>query len=441
MFAERRVQLIETMRALSDSSDADSSAAIFVSARETPRNSDVDYEFRQESTFYYLTGFDEPDTVILIRPGAEAPFIMFVRPHDPQMAIWVGARAGTDGALQHYGADEAYPIDELEARLPPLLAQVEHLYYTLGSDDEVDTLVSEHVANRRQQAQRGGPRLADLRDPGPILEQMRLLKSESEVASLTRAIAITGHGFDAAFRLTRPGLHEYEVQAALEAEFRRLGSPRNGYPSIVAAAHDSCILHYTTNRKQIHDGDLLLIDAGAEVDYYTADVTRTWPANGRFTPEQRAVYDIVLEAERAGIAASQPGAHFDHPHNAAVRILTQGLVDLKILEGDIDALIEDDAYRPFYMHSTSHWLGMDVHDVGRYRDSEDSVELIPGMCFTVEPGLYLSPDDENIPQPLRGIGIRIEDDILITADGHNNLSEHIPTDPDALESIVGSSQN
>jgi Xaa-Pro aminopeptidase len=434
MFAERRAQLIETMRVQSDSS-----AAIFVSAREIPRNSDVDYEFRQESTFYYLTGFDEPDTVILIRPGAEAPFIMFVRPHDPQVAIWVGARAGTDGALEHYGADEAYPIDELEERFPSLLAQVEHLYYTLGSDNEVDTLVSQHVASRRQQAQRGGSRLADLRDPGPIIEQMRLIKSESEVASLTRAVAITGRGFDAALRLTKPSLHEYEVQAALEAEFRRLGSQRNGYPSIVAAAHDACILHYTTNRKQIHDGDLLLIDAGAEVDYYTADVTRTWPANGRFTPEQRAVYDVVLEAQRAGIAASQPGAHFDDVHHTTVRVLTQGLVDLKILDGDVDALIEDDAYRPFYMHSTSHWLGMDVHDVGRYRDSENSVELILGMCFTVEPGLYLAPDNENIPEALRGIGIRIEDDILITADGHNNLSEQIPTDPDVLESIIGSS--
>jgi Xaa-Pro aminopeptidase len=433
MFTERRAQLMETMRA-----ESDSSAAIFVSARQTSRNSDVDYEFRQNSTFYYLTGFDEPDTVALLRPGAEAPFILFVRPHDPQMAVWVGARAGVNGALEHYGVDEAYPIDKLDECLPRLLAQVEHLYYPLGDDDELDLLVSQHLASRRGMAQRGGPRLAGLRDPRSIVEQMRLLKSESEVASLSRATAITGQGFDAALRLTRPGLHEYEVQAAMEAEFRRLGSPRNGYPSIVAAAHDSCILHYTTNRKQIHDGDLLLIDAGAEVDYYTADITRTWPANGRFTPEQRAVYDIVLEAQRAGIAVARPGARFDDTHRTTVRVLTQGLVDLKILEGDIDSLIEDDAYHPFYMHSTSHWLGMDVHDVGRYRDAEGSVELRPGMCFTVEPGLYLAPDNEDIPEPLRGIGIRIEDDILITADGHNNLSEHIPTDPDTLETIVGS---
>jgi Xaa-Pro aminopeptidase len=435
MFAQRRAQLIEAMRA-----ESDFSAAIFVSARETQRNSDVDYKFRQESTFYYLTAFDEPDAVALLRPDAEAPFVMFVRPHDPDMAIWVGARAGVDGAIEHYAADEAYPIDDLESHLPRLLADVENLYYALDSDDELDALVSQHLAGRRRMAQRGGHRLTGLRDPGPIVEQMRLLKSEPEVAALTRAITITGHGFDAALRLTRPGLHEYEIQAAMEAEFRRLGSQRNGYPSIVAAAHDSCVLHYTTNRKQIHDGDLLLIDAGAEVDYYTADVTRTWPANGRFTAEQRAVYDVVLEAQRAGIDASQPGARFDDVHRSTVRVLTQGLIALEILKGDVDSLIEENAYRPFYMHSTSHWLGMDVHDVGRYRDGEDSVELIPGMCFTVEPGLYLAPDNEDIPAPLRGIGIRIEDDILITTDGHRNLSEHIPTDPDELENIVGTSK-
>jgi Xaa-Pro aminopeptidase len=438
MFAERRAQLIEAMRALSGSNGADSSAAIFTSARLTTRNSDVDHEFRQESTFYYLTAFDEPDSLALIRPGAEASFILFVRPQDPEMAIWVGARAGLDGALEHYGADEVYPIDELKEHLPRLLAEVEDLYYALGSDDESDAIVSQHIVHRRRTAQRGGHRLTGLRDPGPIVEQMRLLKSESEVTSLVRATTITGHGFDAAFRITRPGLYEYEVQAVMEAEFRRLGSQRNGYPSIVAGAHDSCVLHYTTNRKQLNDGDLLLIDAGAEYDYYTADVTRTWPANGHFTPEQRAVYDIVLEAQRAGIATAQPLAHFDDAHNSALRVLTQGLVDLNVLAGDVDSLIEENAYRPYYMHSTSHWLGMDVHDVGRYRDGKDSVELQPGMCLTVEPGLYLAPDDETIPEPLRGIGIRIEDDILITPDGRRNLSGHIATDPDELEAIIRS---
>jgi len=433
MFAERRAELMEAMRA-----QADHTAAIFVSAREIIRNSDVYFEFRQDSTFFYLTGFDEPDTVALLRPGAEAPFVMFVRPHDPEMAIWVGARAGVDGAIAEYGADEAYPIEELPERLPQLLAEVETLYYPLGVDDEVDSLVSKYVARRREGSQRGAKTLDGLRDPSPFVDEMRLHKSEPEAGALNRAVTLTGHGFDLAMRATQPGMHEYEVQALMEAEFRRLGSRRNGYPSIVAGAHDSCILHYTTNRKELKDGDLLLIDAGAEWDYYTADVTRTWPVNGKFTPEQRAVYDVVLRSQQAGIAASQPGAPFDGVHKASLRVIVEGLVELGILEGDIDQLIEDEAYRPHYMHSTSHWLGMDVHDVGRYRDGDGSVALRPGMCFTVEPGLYLDPDNEDIPEQYRGIGIRIEDDILMTADGHTNLSAHIPSDPDEIEAIVGS---
>lgn len=433
MFAERRAELMEAMRA-----QADHTAAIFVSAREIIRNSDVYFEFRQDSTFFYLTGFDEPDTVALLRPGAEAPFVMFVRPHDPDMAIWVGARAGVDGAIADYGADEAYPIEELAERLPALLAETETLYYPLGVDDEVDALVSKHVARRRAASQSGGKALASLADPSPLVDEMRLHKSEPEAAALNRAVTLTGHGFDLAMRATQPGMHEYEVQALMEAEFRRLGSRRNGYPSIVAGAHDSCILHYTTNRKELQDGDLLLIDAGAEWDYYTADVTRTWPVSGKFTPEQRAVYDIVLRAQQAGIAASQPGAPFDGVHKASLRVIVEGLVELGILEGDIDTLIDDEAYRPFFMHGTSHWLGMDVHDVGRYRDGDESVALRPGMCFTVEPGIYIAPDNEDVPEQYRGIGIRIEDDILITADGHTNLSGHIPSDPDAIEAIIGS---
>jgi len=433
MFAERRAELMESMRA-----QADNTAAIFVSARELIRNSDVYFEFRQDSTFFYLTGFDEPDSVALLRPGAEAPFILFVRSHDPETAIWVGARSGVDGAIAQHGADEAYPIDELAERLPKLLAEAETLYYPLGVDDEVDALVSKHVARRREGSQRGATALASLRDPSPLVDEMRLHKSEPEAAALNRAVTLTGHGFDLAMRATRPGMHEYEVQALMEAEFRRLGSRRNGYPSIVAGAHDSCILHYTTNRKELREGDLLLIDAGAEWDYYTADVTRTWPVSGKFTPEQRAVYDVVLRAERAGIAAAQPGAPLDGVHKASLRAVVEGLVELGILEGDIDTLIDDEAYRPFFMHGTSHWLGMDVHDVGRYRDGTESVALRPGMCFTVEPGIYIAPDNQDVPAPYRGIGIRIEDDILITADGHTNLSGHIPSDPDEIEAIIGS---
>tara|TARA_Y100000588_G_scaffold391618_1_gene500782 strand:+ start:497 stop:1807 length:1311 start_codon:yes stop_codon:yes gene_type:complete len=432
MFTERRTKLIEKMTA-----EADHPAAIFVSAREATRNSDVNYEFRQESSFYYLTGFDEPDSVALIRPGTEAPFVMFVRPHDPEMAIWVGPRVGIEGAVENYGADKAYPIEAIEEHLTELLSETETLYYPLGADEELDALILKQMTLRRQNAQRGPRALGDLRDPDPLIGEMRLRKSENEIASLTQAAVVTGQGFERAMRTTRSGLHEYEVQAAMESEFRRLGSRRNGYPSIVASAHDSCILHYTTNRKELVDGDLLLIDAGAEWEYYTADVTRTWPVNGQFTPEQRTIYDVVLRAQHAGIAAAQPNHRFDEIHEASVRVLVEGLTDLKILKGNIEQLIENDSYRPFYMHSTSHWLGMDVHDVGRYRNGEDSINLESGMCLTVEPGLYLDPKNENIPEAYRGIGIRIEDDILITLDGNKNLSSHIPSTPEEIEAIVG----
>ena len=432
MFTERRTKLIERM-----TREADHPAAIFVSAREATRNSDVNYEFRQESSFYYLTGFDEPDSVALIRPGTDAPFVMFIRPHDPEMATWVGPRVGLEGVVEHYGADKGYPIEAIEEHLAALLSETETLYYPLGADKKLDALILKQVALRRQSAQRGLKELGNLRDPGPLIDEMRLRKSENEISALTQAAMVTGQGFDRAMRTTRPGLHEYEVQAAMEAEFRRLGSRRNGYPSIVASAHDSCILHYTTNRKELVDGDLLLIDAGAEWEYYTADVTRTWPINGKFTPEQRAIYDVVLRAQHAGIAAAQPNHRFDEIHEASVRVLVEGLIDLEILKGNIEQLIENDSYRSFYMHSTSHWLGMDVHDAGRYRNGEDSINLEPGMCLTVEPGLYLNPENENIPEAYRGIGIRIEDDILITLDGNKNLSGHIPSAPEELEDIVG----
>jgi Xaa-Pro aminopeptidase len=266
---------------------------------------------------------------------------------------------------------------------------------------------------------------------------MRQVKSAEEIALLQRAVDVTGAGIEAAARDTRPGMHEYEVQAVLEAEYRRLGSPRNGFPSIVASGANSCTLHYTSNRRLIEDGDLLLLDTGAEVAYYGADVTRTVPANGAFTPEQRAVYDVVHAANLAGIERCTPGATVDDVHRAASEIVVQGLIDLEILSGEVDALIEEGAHRPYFMHSTSHWLGLDVHDVGVYKTGDAPTELADGMVLTVEPGIYLAPDAEGVPEPLRGIGIRIEDDVLVTSDGHRNLSEGIPSEAEALEGIVG----
>ncbi len=401
-------------------------AAVFASGRETRRNGDVDHEFRQPSTFYYLTGFEEPDAVAVLRPGHPQSYILFVRPHDPQMAIWVGPRAGVEGATTHYGADAAYSIEELDARLPSLLEHADTVYFSLGSDERLERLVSRTVAARRGAGQRGAVPLERVADPFPLVAQQRLIKSREEIAALRSAIDITGAGIEAAMRATQPGMHEYEVQSVLEAEYRRLGSPRDGFPSIVAAGANSCTLHYTTNRARIEDGDLLLLDTGAEVDYYGADVSRTFPANGRFTAPQRAVYDIVYEAQRQAIETVRPGARFIDVHERAVRVLVDGLRSLGVLEGRTAKLLKDGAYAPYYMHATSHWLGLDVHDVGNYVEGNESIALRPGMVLTVEPGLYIAPDAE-APQHLRGIGVRIEDDILVTRDGYENLSAAIPS--------------
>lgn len=414
------------------------SAAVFVSGQETLRNGDVDYPFRQDSTFYYLTGFEEPSTVAVLRPGTDRPYTLLVRPHDPQMAVWVGPRAGVDGAVERYGADQAFPIEELETRLRELLDGVTTLWFSLGGMTRTEGILTSLVARRRGMAQRGATPVEAVRDPQPLVDALRLRKSPAEVRALQRAIDITGRGLDAAMRATRPGMHEYEVQATLEETYRREGSVRDGFPTIAASGNNSCTLHYTTNRRRLQDGELMLLDTGAEWEFYSADVTRTYPANGRFTSAQRDVYEIVLAAQQAGIDRARPGHRFHDAHDAAVRVLVEGLVDLKVLKGDVESLIERDAYRHVYMHSTSHWLGLDVHDAGRYREDGQSVALRPGMVLTVEPGLYFAPGTKGIPRRLQGIGIRIEDDILVTRDGNRNLSGHIPSAPDDLEALVGS---
>ena len=435
-FATRRRRLMSTM--------GRGSAAVFVSANETTRNGDVDHPFRQDSTFIYLTGFDEPNAVAVLRPGHPEPFVLFVRPHDPERAVWVGPRAGVEGAREESGADAAFPIEELEAKLPGLLSSATTLYFPFGADEHssaghgaVEPLISRLVARRRAAAQRGMAPLEAVRDPLPLVDAMRLVKSRAEIAALQRAIDATGAGLVAAMRATRPGMHEYEVQAILEAEYRRAGSPRDGFPTIAAAGEHSCTLHYTANRARIEDGDLLLLDTGAEVDYYGADVTRTFPANGRFTSAQRDVYDIVLAAQAAGIARVRPGATFHSVHDAALKVLVRGLIDLRILRGDVPSNIERETYRPYFMHGTSHWLGLDVHDAGVYRANGKSTTLVPGMVLTVEPGLYLASGAPRVPKRLQGIGVRIEDDVLVTPSGRRNLSARIPSDPDALEEIVG----
>ena len=424
MFAARRQRLMRAMRG---------GAAVLAGAREVLRNGDVAYEFRQASTFYYLTGFEEPDAVAVLRPGAERPYVLFVRPKDPARAVWDGARAGVEGAVTGHGADAAYPIDELEERLPRLLAEAGTLYFSLGSDDRVQRIVSAAVERRR-----GAPNSVEqVVDPFPIIAKMRLIKSAGEVRLLQQAVDITAAGIEAAMRATRPGMHEYEVKAVLEAEYRRRGSPRDGFPAIVAAGESATVLHYPHARGRIERGDLLLIDTGAEVDCYGADVTRTIPASGRFRRAQREVYEIVLEAQQAGIDAVAPGVAFEDVHNATLRVIVRGLRSLGVLSGRTDRLIRQGAHAPYFMHGTSHWLGLDVHDVGNYREKGSSIRLRPGMVLTVEPGIYFGAGAK-APRRLRGIGVRIEDDVLVTRGGHRVLTAAIPKQPAELEALVGS---
>lgn len=427
-FARRRQQL---MQSLGDG------GIILTAGHDAPRNNDVDYEFRQQSPFWYLTGFDEPDAVAVLRPGHPDSYVLFVRPYDPKFEIWVGYRAGIDGAINRHGADAAYSIEDIDAELPRLLEEVPLVYYGLGSDQKMDQIVTGLVSSRRRGAQRAGNALLGIHDPKPVIDRMRLIKSAEEIEALQRAIAVTWQGFEAAMRYTRVGVFEYQVQAELESAFRKQGSPRNGYPSIVASGGNSCTLHYVTNRARMKDGDLLLIDAGAEIDFYTADITRTWPVNGRFSPEQRAVYDVVLEAQRQAFQVISPEARFEDVHRAAQRVLVQGLVDLGVLSGDVDGLIEQRAHQPYFMHGTSHWLGLDVHDAGPYRVDDESISLQEGMVFTVEPGLYFGPLATESPPGLQGIGIRIEDNVVVTAGGYRNLSASIPSRPDQIEALVG----
>ena len=415
-------------------------AIVIAAGHESPRNNDVDHQYRQDSSFWYLTGFDEPDAVAVLRPGSDTPYTLFVRPYDPTFEIWVGRRAGVRGAVGALGANAAYPIDELDTQLPSLLSEYDTIYYALGSDDRVDGIISGLVKQRRRMAQRGAKSIRRIEDPTAQVDGMRQVKTDDEIALMQRAVDITAVGFQAAMQTAAPGVNEYEVQAALEGPFRHLGSPRNGYPSIVAGGANACVLHYIRNNEELGPQDLLLIDAGAEYGYYTADVTRTWPVSGEFTPEQRAAYDIVLESQKKAITAVGPGVGFDDVHRVATRVLIEGLVDLNIMQGDVEQILSDAAYRDYYMHATSHWLGLDVHDCGPYRDDKGQIRLRPGMVLTIEPGLYFGPQAKQTPEEYRGIGIRIEDDVLVTEDGCRVLSEGIPKEPDELEAIVKDSR-
>lgn len=398
-------------------------------APATLRNGDVLHEFRPGSDFLWLCGFPEPEAVLVAWPTGRGRHRaeLFVRPRDPEREVWDGRRYGVVGA-RRFGIDAAWPIAELWRRLPDLLAPHPRLFHRLGADAGFDRRLLDLFAGlARKHKKRQWPAHPTIQDPTPALASLRLQKDAADLDALRVATRITAAGHAAAMAAVRPGMYEYEAQAVVEAEFRRLGSPRQGYPSIVASGDNACVLHYHDNDRQMRAGDLLLIDAGAEFGGNTGDVTRTFPVDGVFTAAQRAVYEVVLRAEAAGIRACRAGARSDAPHLACVRALTRGLVALGVLRGDVARLVAKGAYKPWYMHGSSHWLGRDVHDVGAYQDAAGRPTRLPvGAVTTVEPGLYFARGDTRVPKPLRGIGIRIEDDVLVTPGGPEVLTSDAP---------------
>ena len=427
-FVRRRQALLERLPTRA--------ALLLPTSVEVLRSGDSHFPFRPDSDFYYATGFSEPNAVALLKHGAEdCSFTLFVQAKDPEREVWTGIRSGTTGAVSDYGADHAWPIGELSSQLEQSLADVDSLYFDAARHPLTDRLLKSVLAKLRsgRKAQKGPTSIVD---PSELLGELRLLKGADEIKLMREGARITAEAHGAAMAQVRAGMHEYEIEALLHYTFRRHGAWGWAYPSIVGGGANACILHYVTNNDVFAEGDLMLIDAGAEVDGYASDVTRTSPVSGRFSEAQGQLYQVVLDAQEAAIAAVRPGATIDSIHEITVRSLCGGLLELGLLEGNLSELIADESYRRYYMHRTSHWLGLDVHDVGRYQLSDGVARpLVPGMVITVEPGLYIAPDDELAPARYRGIGIRIEDDILVTADGYENLTEAIPKSIAAIEAL------
>ena len=424
-FAARRKQLLEAMG---------DGVAVFPSAPLAIRNHDVEHPYRQNSDFYYLSGFDEPESVLVLsNQHEEHRAVLFVRPRMPEREIWDGPRAGVEGAVERFGVDAAFPIAEIADRLPDYLGNVERVLYRLADNEYFDRTLFECLRHLRRGGRRGVSAPETVIDPSAHLHEMRLRKSEREIELMRRAAAITTEAHLSAMRLASHGVHEYELDAELLHVFRKHGSERPAYESIVGSGPNATILHYRAGSRTMNDGELVLIDAGCEYEYYASDVTRTFPVNGRFSPEQRALYGVVLAAQKSAVEAVRPGVTLEEIHRGAVRSMTEGLVEIGLLHGAIDTLIEEKKYEPFYMHRTSHWLGMDVHDVGRYYVGGEHRALEPGFVLTVEPGLYVAEDAEGIDERWRGIGIRIEDDVVVTATGHEVLTAAVPKEVADLE--------
>jgi len=426
-FVRRRKQLLSMVGA--------EGIAILPAAPVRTRSRDIEHRYRQDSDFYYLTGFAEPDAVAVLVPGRDnGEYLLFCRERDSEKERWDGSRAGPDGVVESQGADDAFPIDDIDDILPGIMESCTRVYYTMGMYSDFDARITGWVKSLRSRESRGVHTPQEFVALDHLLHDMRLYKSRAEVSVMRKAAKVAVQAHTRAMQFVQPGQFEYEVEAEFAHEFRR-NDAWISYSPIVGGGANSCTLHYVDNAAELRDGDLLLIDAGCELDYYASDITRTIPVNGKFTPEQRAVYEIVLEAQLAAIDKVSRGNHWNEPHDAAVKIITKGLRKLGLLNGTLPKLIKDGAYREFYMHRTGHWLGMDVHDVGDYKVGDEWRLLESGMAMTVEPGIYL-PAGRKVPARFRNIGIRIEDDVVVTSNGADVLSKGLVKEPDAIEALM-----
>lgn len=431
-FKQRRDHLAQKMGA--------NSVAIIATRAEMYRNRDADYKYRADSSFYYLTGFAEPEAVAVLETFAEGEtyrYSLFCRERNREMEIWNGYRAGVEGAVEIYGADEAFAIDLLDQEIIAKLLNKDRLYFRIGHQAEFDARLSQWIQKADAQQRRGSTSPAEVIQLDRLVDEMRLKKSAQEIELMQIASNISADAHTRAMQSVKPEMMEYALEAELNYIFGKNGCVP-AYNSIVGGGENACILHYVENNKPLKDGDLVLIDAACEYEFYASDITRTFPVNGKFSPEQKALYNIVLDAQLAAIDATRIGNHYKYPHEVAVKILTQGLVDLGLLSGNVDELVESEAFRQFFMHGTGHWLGMDVHDVGAYKHGEDWRAYEAGMVVTVEPGLYVAPDDETVDAKWRGIGIRIEDDIVVTENGPLVLTNNVVKTVEEIEQLMAS---
>jgi Xaa-Pro aminopeptidase len=426
-----RPQLKEFMRRMDPNS-----VAIIPSAHEATRSNDTQYRFRQDSDFYYLTGFGEPDSIAVIRPSQETQYTLFVRPRDPEREIWDGRRAGVEGAKSEFGANESFPTSEFDAKLQEFLDGAEKLYYRLGVNRTLDDMIIRQIARMRSMNRKPIHPPETIIDPATIVHEMRVLKSAEEIVLMQRAADIAAEAHVEAMKAVRPGMQEFQVEALIEQIFRQKGASAPAYTSIVGAGANATVLHYINNDGELRDGELLLVDAGAEYKGYASDITRTFPINGRFTKPQREIYDLVLKAQMSCVEMVRPGVTHDQLKQHSIEVLTEGMVELGLLQGKTEELIKEKKYEKFYMHGLGHMLGIDVHDVGRYYYGQESRALEAGVVMTVEPGIYISPETKDIPSQYLGIGVRIEDDVLATSNGPRVLTNKVPKQAEEIESLM-----